>query len=490
MKILRFKILLSILIFAILFNMCNDDDSSPSVKVPDKFEWDQIGISKEGLYNSKIATDNSGNVYLTVSYIGTDFEMAGQKYENFWLKQSEILLLKFDQSGKFLWKYSIRTYDLSGEEITDLYVDENGNAYITGTFQSSNVGFGGDIITKKGVFDLFIVKIDASGNYVWDYTAGCYNSENCHVYGEATNNITVDKSGNVYFAGKFASSKIDFGGGARDKNNVEGAISANDGFICKLNAKGEYQWDIVMASGGIETIYDMQIDNSGNLIAIGAMVSSTIDYGIGKIPDQAAYIIKFNPDGKPVTQKIFSNDRSIMMKQMIIDNSDNIYLTGRYTDGSVYESQTFKGNGALVLKMDNNFNNIWNYPVLDGVTNDIEAYNGNVYIALNHQKPEITIEGNKISNVDPDGTTTESDGKTSTAYTTDFIILTLNDQGKYQWYKNGGGSKNDILLDLSVNQFGIYFAGLTVSGDIDLGNGIKKNLSGDLYWLFLAKIAW
>ena len=87
-------------------------------------------------------------------------------------------MLKLNSSGVYQWVYTV------GDSDTDfgwaLETDSSNNSYITGYFQDT-VNFGGGNITSVGNRDVFVLKLNSSGVYQWVYTAGSTGDD--HSYG-------------------------------------------------------------------------------------------------------------------------------------------------------------------------------------------------------------------------------------------------------------------------------------------------------------------
>ena len=106
-------------------------------------------------------------------------------------------------------------------------VDSSGNVYTTGYFYGTvdfNPGTGVFNLTSAGVSDIFISKLDASGNFVWAKAMGGTSTDLGY-------SIAVDGSGNVYTTGYFC--------GTADFNPNSGGVfnftstGYNDIFVTK-----------------------------------------------------------------------------------------------------------------------------------------------------------------------------------------------------------------------------------------------------------------
>jgi hypothetical protein len=83
-------------------------------------------------------------------------------------------------------------------------IDSAGNMVITGRF-GSLVDFGGGPLTGAGQGDIFVAKLDPSGNHLWSADFG---DEDAQVAG----GTAIDSAGSVVVTGCFAGT-VDFGNG-------------------------------------------------------------------------------------------------------------------------------------------------------------------------------------------------------------------------------------------------------------------------------------
>jgi hypothetical protein len=113
--------------------------------------------------------DISGNVYITGNFSGTvDFNPGPDVYD---LNSADggLFVFKFDSSGKFVWAKNIRANSFS------VAVDTAENVYLTGSFHGTvdfDPGPGVYNLASEGgdswpYGDIFIFKLDSSGNFVW-----------------------------------------------------------------------------------------------------------------------------------------------------------------------------------------------------------------------------------------------------------------------------------------------------------------------------------
>jgi len=216
-------------------------------------------------YGQSVATDASGNVYVTGAFQGsitfgtTILTNAGD---------IDIFIVKYDAAGTVLWaKRAGGTFNDSGNSVA---TDASGSLYVTGYYFGNTITFGTTTLTQTGNSmygeDIFIVKYDAAGTVLWAKSADGGGNEN-------GNSVSTDASGNVYITGYFESDTITFGTTALTNAGY------GDIFIAKYDAAGDVLW--AKSAGG--TNYDsgnsVTTDVSGNVFVTGYFSSPTIALG-------------------------------------------------------------------------------------------------------------------------------------------------------------------------------------------------------------------
>ena len=149
---------------------------------------------------------------------------------------SDLFVAKLDAAGNYAWATSVGGFSLDqGYAISTL---SDGSSIVTGYFYET-VAFGSTPpITSTGNQDVFVAKLDASGNWLWATKAGGSLDEQ----GRAVSTLS-DGSSIVtgYFNGTAA-----FG-----STSLESAGDA-DVFVAKIDASGNWLW-ATKAGGGQQT---------------------------------------------------------------------------------------------------------------------------------------------------------------------------------------------------------------------------------------------
>ncbi len=312
-----------------------------------------------------IAVDASGNIYTTGRFEGTvDFD-AGSGTTNLTSVSGgeDIYVQKLDASGNFLWAKSFGGTGIDrGESIA---IDASGNIYTTGIFSASvdfDPGSGTVNLTSVGNVDVFVQKMDASGNFLWAKSFGSGNFDH-------GNSLTVDASGNVYTTGVFTGT-IDFDPGAGTTNLT--AAGSNDSFVQKLDVSGNFLWaKSVGGTSGCEG-ESIAVDASGNVYTSGDF-SGTADFdpglGITNLTATGSYdsfVQKLDASGNFLWAKTWGGTHGISATSIAVDASGNVYTAGRFLETIDFDPGSGTVNltsvGAFdifVHKMDISGNFLW-----------------------------------------------------------------------------------------------------------------------------------
>lgn len=210
-----------------------------------------------------IITDSNGNSYIIGEF--RDKATFGNISLTAQGSDPDIFVARLDSNGQVVWAQDFGDTTNATNIGRSITTDSNGNLYITGQF-SDSITFGSNILTAQGNSDIFITKLDSSGNISWAKNLGVSNSA-------TSNGIAIDNNGNIYTTGQFAGS-VTFG------NNILTAQGNNDFFVAKLDSNGKVT--SVNSVGGnntgntsnLEIGYGIATDSNGNLYTAGISTSN------------------------------------------------------------------------------------------------------------------------------------------------------------------------------------------------------------------------
>jgi hypothetical protein len=272
-----------------------------------------------------IGLDSSGNVIVAGTTTSTDFPIASaaQGVNN---GSSDFVITKLNGSGTALL-YSTYLGGSSMETAGAIAVDAQGNAYVTGTSDSTNFPTtpGAFATTCSGVCNTPVVaKLSPNGILLFSTYIGGGNT--------AAGAIAVDSAGNSYITGTTASD--DFPVVNAFQPTYAGSIntSSRNAFVAKLNASGTgLLFSTYLGGVGESGGRGIAVDSSGSAYVVG---STNSDFPV-KNPltsDGGAFLTKFTPDGSAL---VFSTLLGQGLPTAIaVDSQGNAYIAGTTSDSN------------------------------------------------------------------------------------------------------------------------------------------------------------
>lgn len=429
-------------------------------------DWAVTGGATAGDEARAVTVDAAGNVYVAGTFsLTVDFDPGPGTAERT-ATNGDNFVMKLDADGNLIWAVAYGN-NSSGDSVNDIAVDASGNVYLVGVFSLTldfDPGAGTAELTSAGGADVYVLKLDASGDYVWASAMGGTS-------GEDGLGVAVDGSGNVYATGYFQGT-ADFDPGAGTANLT--SAGGEDAFVLKLDSTGDLAWVGQISGTSTQIGTGIKVDASGNVYSCGRF-NSTADFdpGAGNLDITAtassdAYVQKLDTDGTLVWAVNYGGSSTDNAQAIALDATGSIYTTGSHRGGDFDPSaNTFNLPNAgltdiFVQKMDNDGNFVW--AVSMGGTADeigkriaVDASN-NVYVSGAFQG---TVD------FDP-GVGSEN---LTAAGLDDQFALKLDATGALAWVRGFGDTAADSGLGVAADDSGnAYFSG-SFQGTIDVDPG-------------------
>ncbi|MEZ6045247.1 MAG: hypothetical protein R3C11_06620 [Planctomycetaceae bacterium] len=155
-------------------------------------------------YSFGISQDSSGNVYTVGYFSGTvDFDPGPGTHNLTSAGGRDVFVSKMTSEGQFEWASRIGAGAF--DDSWGISVSNSGEVYLSGRFRETvdfDPGAGTQEITSNGGSDVFVLKLDAMGDFEWVHTMGGVDNENNY-------DLATDSLGNVIIAGNY-SGTVDF----------------------------------------------------------------------------------------------------------------------------------------------------------------------------------------------------------------------------------------------------------------------------------------
>ncbi len=252
------------------------------------------GVQDEEAVHIKLTSDNG----FILTGITKSFGQGG----------NDIFLLKIDQEGNTLWAKSFGgTTNERGRKILET---KNGY-YVVGDTKS----FG------QGLSDIYIIKVDLSGNFLWSKVYGGYNNDGAH-------SVLKSIDGNIVITG----STYSYG-------------NAHQIFIMKIDPSGDLIW--FKTYGGSST------DGASDIIQLNDASFITTGNASGGAGNLDFFLLKTDHNGNLNWFKTYGGNNEDWGYSVLL-TIDNGFVISGYTD-----SFGFGSRDVYLVKTDSNGNLEW-----------------------------------------------------------------------------------------------------------------------------------
>lgn len=435
-------------------------------------DWAITMTGTVNTFPSTITTDTSGNLYLTGEFLeSVDFDPGPDSFILTSNGSFDGFIQKLDPDGNLIWVKSIGGLDQ--DRAASISTDNDGNIYITGFYMGLvdfDPGIGTYNLTSNGLTDIFILKLDTNGNFIWAKSIGGSSSD----YGQT---VITDNLGNIYLSGSFEDS-LDFDLGAGTEILSSNGLS--DIFLQKLDIDGNFLW--VRSNGGIGHDYpnSITLDNSGNLLVTGNF-KETVDFDPGTgINNQTsngnsdAFVQKLDANGNLIWIRTMGSFGLDIANAITTDSSQNVYITGNFAftvdfdpGEGIYNLSSVNGfSDIFVLKLNPMGNFVWAISMGGNQTDFGDSI--------------ITDTSNNVYSMGHFSGAVDLDPGTGTDFHTaigiqDIYIQKLDTQGNFLWAKSMTSSsftydRTSIISDNAGNIYATGFfpssLGFTIDSEI------------------------
>ncbi len=365
-----------------------DHDRSRALVVDPGMIWSTFLGGTGADYAYAIATDSSGDIYVTGYTASTDYPTTVGAYQRIKASGSDVVVTKLRSDGvTVLWS----TY-VGGSGATEyghgIAVDSAHNVYVAGVTNGTNFPVtAGAFQTVKsgGTYDGFVMKLSPAGDRLLYST---YLGGNGDDYALA---MALDGSGEAVVAGMTTSITFPTTPGVVKPTRSGVFPDASDGFVSTLNADGTAMVysTYVGGEGGTDVAYGVACDPSGVATVVGWTAAPTFPITAGAYDGtfnccREGFVTRLNTSGtaylfSTYLGKTVEDTKDIELYGVAVNSMGSTYVVGRTNSSSyptVGASQSSYGGGtydAVVSRLASNGGSLLFSTYLGG-SGDDEAY--------------------------------------------------------------------------------------------------------------------
>ncbi|NUY79937.1 T9SS type A sorting domain-containing protein [Flavobacterium sp. MAH-1] len=273
------------------------------------------------------ASANTGNVFWQKSFGGTHNDFLDQVIETpdagyvlFGHSRStdgqvgtnhgieDLWIIKIDASANIVWQH---VYGGSGEDIIHKAISTSDGGYLALGYTNSNDG---DLTQNHGIEDGYALKIAADGTLQWSKQ---YGGSLFDVFYSA-----VEVDGAYILAGTTAS----------DDGDVNQQHDVHDGWLLKIGMDGQILESHLYGGEGSDSFESIELASNGDIVVAGNTLSNTGDVS-GNHGQFDVWLVRFDPNLDIIWQKCIGASSSDVAYGLCL-TSDGGYATIGYTESN------------------------------------------------------------------------------------------------------------------------------------------------------------
>lgn len=310
-------------------------------------------------YCKTIKTSDDGGFYLAGHFRDSlDFDPSINVNMLYAQSRDDGYIAKFDSIGNLLWVNGL--HGTINTRVLNLDIDKSDNLIVSGSFDN-HFSYGSingpDSISTGNRSDVFVLKINPNGNWIWGKSYG----GSSFVSGSS---LTTDYQDNIFLSGSFENS-IDFDPSSSVFQKT--AKGTYDVYILKLDPTGNFNWVKTLESTFSAENTDIQINDSS--LYISGFFADTLDMdpGISNYPlfssgNFDSFILKLDNQGNFIWAKSIIGINGSYANRLSFNNANEVLIAGDYFgicdfDPDSSSSFNLTSNGGLdlyFLKLSNN----------------------------------------------------------------------------------------------------------------------------------------
>lgn len=424
-------------------------------------EW-SFNPKDTALYGGEVriigsASDDLGNSYSIGSFRGfVSFENSQSEPQLSPTGVSDMYVVKYDEIGNYLWSFGIGGTGTINP--SSITVENNQFIYIVGSFYNT-----ADFDPSENEFPL--TALDSEDAFI-----AKYDTSGSLIWAKVLNgtssdyaeSIGIDSDGNILITGGF-NGNLDFDPSANE------AIYTTTGsgrsiFIAKYDNDGNYLWAKTMNGTGLNNIgFDLALDSENNIVITGRLQGtvdfdpSTNEYNLTATSGSIHFFLaKYNSDGDFIWAFSGGSTANTEGTSLDIDTNDNVFLTGVFYGGVDFDPSA---NSAYLYA--NSYDMFLAKYNPDGEYVWAKKIGGNGWYNRAWKVLVDSMQNILLTGYMEGGVNFDPSGSNFMLYAADsdgFLAKYTND-GNFEWAFRFGGSSSDYGVSIAEGRNGNIFLG-------------------------------
>lgn len=414
-----------------------------------------LGGSDTDELNSVVQLSNGDVVAIGSSRSG----ISGDKDDTY-RAQEDYWIVCMDAALNVKWQKTIGGDSI---DIPQVVIQTNDGNILCAGYSNSSVSFD-KTAANKGGYDYWIVKLDTSGNELWQKT-----------YGGAGDDYATDlkelNDGSLLISGH---SDSEIGG---DKSDSSRGYA--DYWLVKIDFMGNILWDKTFGGSGVDYWPNLAVTSAGEIVLSGNTTSPVSGdkteplYGLVGI-----WVLKLNDSGNYLWDKCLGGENSqfggiggaVNGWGIPVEINTDLFILGNSdADSTGTKTENSKGDTDYwITKLNANGGIVWD-KTIGGSGND-----GGTSLLVS-SAGELLLSGSSLSGV-------SGDKEDPMIGNSDFWIVAIDTTGVIQWQKTIGGTDFETLAQTIETEPGKFLiAGYSESGAD--GDKTEPSRGQEDYWM-------
>lgn len=309
--------------------------SSDGDVVGKRSDWSDDGwvvkLSSNGLieWQRILGTRNTDKLESVTLVKGGGYVVAGYSFNSDGIRDADGWIVKLDSIGQIVWE---KRYGGSQNDRIMCVQQTFDNGFILTGYTNSNDG---NISQNKGDSDLWVLKLNESGDLEWIKTYGGTREEIGY-------SIKQTLDSNYIVAGVSLSSNGDL-----TKNNQ----NSYDVWVVKLNFNGDIQWQKNYGGSGWDSAKEVLVMQDGSFVVGGYTDSNDLDVTDFHGGRGDFWVLKISNEGNLIWQKTLGSIDSEDAFSLDQSNDGGIIVAGHSYSMSVYGKTSHGGQDFWIAKL-------------------------------------------------------------------------------------------------------------------------------------------